>query len=150
MKRFSRQAKILDIINHQVIETQEELTEALRGTGFVVTQATVSRDIQELNLVKVIYAPNKQRYAHSTEQNGVVGRGRELFKTSIVSFDHTGNIVVLKTVAGMANAASIFVEELNNEQVVGTVSGFNTVFVAMRDENSGKQLIRTLEQIIND
>jgi len=151
MRRFSRQAKILELIKNKIIETQDELAEALRAEGIAVTQATISRDIKELDLVKVNYATNKQRYSKNYDkyEYGITGRAVDLFRTAIVSFDHTGNIVVIKTVPGMANAASIFVEDMGIEKVVGTVSGFDTVFIAMRDELSGKQLIKTLEQIIN-
>lgn len=139
--KYTRHAKILEIIDNKEIETQEELSEELRKLGLNVTQATVSRDIKELRLIKVLSKDGKYKYATLKSQNNVLSdRLVRLFRDSILSIDHAGNMMVLKTLAGAANAAAAAIDAVNFDGVVGTIAGDDTIFVLVRDVNSIKEI----------
>lgn len=136
--KFQRQAKILDLIEHNEIETQEELTSRLREVGFDTTQATVSRDIKELRLVKILAPSGKYRYAASTQQaeSSFTGRLRNIFRECVTSVDSAQNIVVIKTLPGLGSAAAMAIDAMKIIQVVGTLGGDDTVLIVMRDTES--------------
>ena len=118
MARTGRQLKLIEIINKNEIETQEALAEALRNEGYLVTQATVSRDIKDLGLIKVM-TPNKTyKYAQpaSTEQKSS-GKMLNLFRECVISIDYAGHLIVIKTVSGGANSAATLVDKLNFPEV---------------------------------
>ena len=147
MARNARHLKILEIIAERPVETQEELANALVAAGFNVTQATVSRDIKELGLVKV--AENgKQHYERERFNNtNVTMKFRDMCRHSVVTVECSANLVVIRTLSGSANIVAIMVDRLNYGGVLGCVAGDDTVFVACRDENSAGEVKRMLSEI---
>ncbi len=136
MKKFARQGKILEIIENIEVETQEELAELLKKSGINVTQATVSRDIKELRLVKVLSKSGKYKYAvMGQNQDGITDRLSRIFKNSIISMDIAGNILVLKTLPGAAQVCGSAIDSVNSEQIIGSIAGDDTIFVAISDRS---------------
>lgn len=128
-----RQAKILEIIKHHTVETQEELAEWLTREGVPVTQATISRDIKELSLQKVPVGDGRYKYALPEDQlAGTLDRRKRILAESIISVDHSENIVVIRTVSGMAANVAYTVDQLNWPDVIGTVAGEDTAMVVVK------------------
>lgn len=147
--KTKRHSKILDLISEHDINTQEELLVYLKNAGFDVTQATVSRDIKELRLVKTMISDGKYRYALSTsDSNADIGSKYAVFNQSTKSVDCAGNMVVVKCFTGMANAACAVLDAMNHEGVVGTLAGDDTIFVLMRDEKSATALVEKIKELI--
>lgn len=135
--KISRHAKILEIIEDNIIETQEELAEMLKKSGINVTQATVSRDIKELRLIKVLTEDGRYKYAAMKEQDSMLNeRLYKVFAETVLSLDYAGNMIVIKTFSGAANAAAEALDAFDIKEVVGTVAGDNTIFVLVRNEES--------------
>ena len=136
--KFQRQAKILELIEHNEIETQEELSMRLRDLGYDTTQATVSRDIKDLRLIKFLSPSGKYRYATSTQEaeNSFVSRLQNIFRECVTGVDAAQNIVVIKTLPALASAAAMAIDAMRVPKVVGTISGDDTVFIVMRDNES--------------
>ena len=134
--KADRQAEILRIIENEEIETQEDLANRLRALGYKVTQATVSRDIKELRLIKINGQQSDYRYAkpgrHELKANDRMIR---LLSDSTLSVDYAGQIVVVKTLSGSANVAAEAIDTMNWEEALGTIAGDNTIFIAVRSEN---------------
>ncbi|SHM51196.1 transcriptional regulator, ArgR family [Caldanaerovirga acetigignens] len=146
--KAKRHIKIREIIREKPIETQEELAEELRKCGFNVTQATVSRDIKELRLVKVLRDNNRYCYSEPDKTVVVSEKLVRMFKESIVKIDSSENIVVVKTLSGTAQAAAAAIDGLNWEEIVGTVAGDDTILVVARSKNAVKSIIEKLESLI--
>ncbi len=128
MARSLRQSKILEIIANNEIETQDELVNALRSLNYDVTQATVSRDIKELGLIKILSDSKKYKYAYveTTEQqisNKVVG----IYKEVVISVKIAQNLVVVKTLKGFASGIASYIDKMNIDKLMGTVYGDDTV-----------------------
>lgn len=133
MKKYTRQSKILELISKSEIETQEELAEGLKAMGIDVTQATISRDIKELRLVKVMSKSGKYKYATiGQSQEGITDRLNKIFENSVVSIDSAMNIIVIKTIPGAAQICASAIDYMGVEGIVGTLAGDDTVFVAIR------------------
>lgn len=131
--KIARQSKILELIDNYTIETQEELAEKLRNSGFNITQATVSRDIKELRLIKIMNPKGAYHYAPFKETNNLINeRIVNVFKESVISVDYSGNIIVLKTLSGTAMAASVAIDSLGWSETVGCLAGDDTIFVVAR------------------
>ena len=129
----SRQEKIVEIIKHYDIETQEELAEKLCEGGFVVTQATVSRDIRELGLTKMPISGGKQKYVLlKTADERMGDKYIRVLRDGFVSMDMAQNILVIKTVSGMAMAVAAALDALKFSEVVGCIAGDDTIMVAVR------------------
>ena len=140
MKR-QRHRMILEIIENQAIETQEALSEALRKYGFDVTQATVSRDIKELRLFKVMGDDGVYRYAVAERsEQGLTERLRRVFAETVQSVDYACNQIVIKTLPGGAHAAAEMVDTMRWKEVVGTLAGDNTILVILRDVESAPEV----------
>ncbi|MDR0426915.1 MAG: arginine repressor [Clostridiales bacterium] len=146
MARNARHAKLLELIAKKEIETQEELAAQLQQAGFVVTQATVSRDIKDLGLVKVQGATRRQKYAKETVGAGFSNRFIDLFRHSVLSVEYAQNIVVVKTLAGSANVAGLMIDSLKNRAVLGCVAGDDTVFAVLSDESAAEELTHRLKE----
>lgn len=132
--KYLRHAKILEIIKEYEIKTQEELLMELAKLGLNVTQATVSRDIRDLRLIKVLSNDGKYKYATLINNNSVLNeRLIRLFKDSIQSIDSAGNIIVIKTLPATAQTAASAIDAASFEGVVGTIAGDDTVFVLVKD-----------------
>ena len=150
MARTGRQLKLIEIINKNEIETQEALAEALRNEGYLVTQATVSRDIQDLGLIKVM-TPNKTyKYAQpaSTEQKSS-GKMLNLFRECVISIDYAGHLIVIKTVSGGANSAATLVDKLNFPEVMGCVAGDDTILVVIKDQQKIVPIVEKLKSLLD-
>ena len=133
-----RQAKIMEIISNQDIETQEQLLQALQEAGFRSTQATISRDIKELRIVKELTSFGTYRYtASSKEVTGTFSsRLNAIFRECVIGYDYAQNLIVIKTMPGLASAAGSAIDAMNMSVVVGTLAGDDTLLVVMRDTNT--------------
>ncbi|SHJ65220.1 arginine repressor [Tepidibacter formicigenes] len=132
--KISRHSKILEIIENEEIETQDDLAQRLRDNGINVTQATVSRDIKELKLVKVLTRDGRYKYAAlKKEEKGSSDRLIRLIKEVLVDLDSSENIVCLKTVSGSAQLVARAIDELDLREIVGTIAGMDTVFVLIKN-----------------
>lgn len=150
MKKYTRQRKILELIEKYEIETQEELAEYLKKTGIEITQATISRDIKELRLVKVLSSSGKYRYAVIDDSSeGTTDRLIKIFKSSIVSFDVAGHILVIKTLPGAAQVCASAVDTLKIEGIVGTIAGDDTIFIAIDSIENVDKILKTFQSLLN-
>jgi transcriptional regulator of arginine metabolism len=145
MAKNERQELILRIIRENDISTQEELTNLIRKQGLEVTQATCSRDIKELGIIKVILPNNQSKYA-VLDKTGDIAPGRLLsvFSNSLLSCKSAMNIVVIRTLPGMAQAAASALDSMHLQYVVGTIAGDDTVFVATESVDDAKALSATI------
>ena len=148
--KFQRQAKILEIIEKNEIETQEELSAQLKKKGFDATQATVSRDMKELRLVKVLSPSGKYRYvvAASEGEGAVSPRLKNIFRECVTAIDYAQNIVVIKTLSGLASAAAMAIDVMKIPEVVGSIAGDDTVFLVMRSEESAERFEQETESLL--
>ena len=144
-----RQAAILSIIENQDIETQEDLADALRANGIAVTQATVSRDIKELRLLKVLTSRGTYQYAPAYKaQHEMSDRFVQIFVASVVSIEYARNIIVIKTLAASANAAAEAIDGMHLKEVLGTMAGDNTILVIVHDEQEAARMADYFRQIL--
>jgi transcriptional regulator of arginine metabolism len=147
--KYSRHAKILEIIEKSVIETQEEIAEKLKELGFDVTQATVSRDIKELRLIKVMTEDGRYKYAPFTQsENTISNKLLNIFSESFVSSDYANNIVILKTLPGMAQACASAIDSLKWTEIVGTIAGDDTVMIICRAEKIAEELVNRFNKMV--
>ena len=145
--KSSRHSKILEIISEYPIETQDELLSRLKTEGYKVTQATISRDIKDLRLVKTLGSDGKYRYTEARAgSSDIRSNFDQLFGSSVTSMDLAQNIVVIKTLSGMANAVCAAMDSTDNSAIVGTIAGDDTIFVACRTTKSAVELTNTLKQ----
>ena len=148
--KTSRQNKILEIISSQDIETQHQLMEALREHGVKSTQATVSRDIKELRLIKELSPTGRYRYV-AVGRDDMVDydqRLRKIFRESVTSYAVAQNIIVIKTLPGLANAACSTHDGMNIHDLVGTLAGDDTAFLAMRDNAAAERFCHEIEEML--
>jgi transcriptional regulator of arginine metabolism len=147
--RYSRQNKILDIINTHEVETQERLVALLRKSGYKVTQATISRDIKELQLVKTLSSTGKYKYTIGTNvEQPISDRYIKIFKETIQTVAYSGNMVVIKTLSGCANAACEAIDILNIPNMVGTIAGENTIFLLVNDPANAPAIVNRFNEMI--
>ena len=149
MLRTARHAKILEIIAHKEIETQEELGEELNKQNYVVAQATISRDIKDLRLFKVAGIEKKYRYAHIHETEGEISpRMKSLFVDCVISIRSAQNIVVVKTLAGNGNNAGTVIDKLNYPEIIGSVAGDDTVFAVCDTTESALMVVEKINSFL--
>ena len=136
--KSQRQAKIMEIISNQNVETQEQLQAALQKEGFRCTQATISRDIKEMRIVKELTSMGIYRYTTATSEmtGSFSSRLNTIFRECVVSFDYAQNILVIHTLPGLASAAGSAIDSMNMSTVIGTLAGDDTVMVVMKDTNA--------------
>ena len=136
--KIARHEKIKEIIEAMVIETQDDLAQALRNSGIDVTQATVSRDIKELMLIKIPDASGGYRYAFPKERGMILSQGRleRTFQDSILSIGISENLVVIRTLPGTAQAVAYGIDYMKWPEVLGTVAGDDTIFVAVDNRDN--------------
>ncbi|MDI9520059.1 MAG: arginine repressor [Bacillota bacterium] len=147
--KSTRQAAILNLINKQDIKTQKELAEKLRLQGFDVTQATVSRDIKEMRLLKVLNGLGDYKYATADQaEHSVSDRFVRMFIDSVISIVAAGNIIVIKTLPGSANVAGEAIDSMRWPEIAGTLSGDNTIFVAVHDVEDTDTVIQKFNEIL--
>ena len=148
--KLSRHSKILDLISNYNIDTQEELVNALLEEGYNVTQATVSRDIRELKLTKVSEGGVQKYVVHRTQEKELDEKYLRVLKDGYVSMDMAQNILVIKTVSGMAMAVAAALDAMNWDEVVGTIAGDDTIMCAIRTVEDTKMLMDKIHKVINN
>ena len=147
--KIKRQSRILEIIRSGDIDTQDALVELLNRDGYNVTQATVSRDIRELKITKVSVPGGGFKYAEMNRENSETAKKlARVLKDGIVSLDYAQNIMVIKTLQGMAMAVAAAVDVMENTEIVGTIAGDDTIFCALRSEAKAIRLIERLKNEI--
>lgn len=140
-----RQKKILEIISENEIETQEELSRKLEDEGFSVAQATVSRDIQELRLVKTSAGKGRYKYIQSGSEEAQFSN---LLLQTIISVDYAMNMVVIKCHTGMAQAACAMIDSMDYPQILGTIAGDDTIFILLKNEEKARKLMQSIKKMI--
>ena len=149
--KSQRQAKIMEIISTTNVETQEQLLQELQAAGFTSTQATISRDIKELRIVKELTSFGTYRYTTAAREvpGTFSGRLNAIFRECVTSFDYAQNIIVIHTLPGLANAAASAMDAMNMSVVLGTIAGDDTVFIVMRDTNSAAAFCGEIKSLLN-
>ena len=149
--KSQRQAKIKEIISTRNVETQEQLLAELQKEGFRGTQATISRDIKELRIVKELTSLGTYRY--TTTSNEMTGsfssRLNTIFRECIVGFDYAQNIIVIRTLPGLASAAGSAIDAMNLSSIVGSLAGDDTVMIVMRDNNAAAAFCGEIKNLLN-
>lgn len=149
--KAERQAKILDLIVKKEIGTQEELTMELERAGFLATQATVSRDIREMKLTKVAMSDGKLRYvAYRKTEEDMRKKFMRIFRDGYLSMDNAQNILVIRTVAGMAMAVAAALDNMELPEIVGCIAGDDTVMCAVRSVDDTVTIMNRLRKIVED
>lgn len=149
MSKIKRQQKILDSIKQYEIETQEELISILRNAGFNVTQATVSRDINELQLIKIAGSGKKYRYAQVTQGKSIDNaKFLTLFKAAVVSIETAQNIIVVKTLISNANPVAATVDSLGYHEIVGSVAGDDTLLIVTHNNEEAANVVAKLNALL--
>ena len=149
--KSQRQAKIIEIISNTNVETQEQLLALLQEEGFRATQATISRDIKELRIVKELTSLGTYRYtvANSEVTSSFSARLNTIFRECVTSFDYAQNIIIIRTLPGLASAAGSAVDAMNMSMVVGSLAGDDTVMIVMRDNNSAAAFCGEIKNLIS-
>ncbi len=148
--KSARQTAILSLIEQKDVRTQEELARSLKELGYKVTQATVSRDIKELRLLKVLAQNGGYKYATADQaEHGISDRFVRMFVDSVLSITPAGNIIVIRTLAGSANVAGEAIDSMRWPEIVGTLSGDNTILVIVHDENEAALVVDKFNDILN-
>ena len=149
--KSQRQAKIMEIISTRNVETQEQLLDALKQEGFNGTQATISRDIKELRIVKEL--TNLGTYRYTTSNGEISGsfsaRLNTIFRECVIGFDYAQNIIVIRTLPGLGSAAGAAIDAMNMSAVVGSLAGDDTVMVVMRDSNTAAAFCGEIKNLLN-
>ena len=144
-----RQTKILELIAKNDIETQEELSEYLQAEGYAVTQATVSRDIREMKLTKVYMSNGKQKYAALVDsKEDMSEKYVRVLRDGFVSMDMAQNILVIKTVSGMASAVCAAIDDMQFSEIVGTLAGDDTIMCAVRTVEDTANIMKRIAKIV--
>lgn len=148
--KSQRQAKIMEIITTRNVETQEQLLALLQEEGFRGTQATISRDIKELRIVKELTSLGTYRYSASTNEVGssFSARLNTIFRECVTSFDYAQNIIIIRTLPGLASAAASAIDSMSMNLVVGSLAGDDTVMVVMRDSNAAAAFCGEIRNLI--
>lgn len=149
MLRSTRHAKILEIISHKEIETQEELCEELNQMNHSVTQATISRDIRDLHLFKVAGVEKKYRYAYINDgESDISPKLRSLFRDCVLSVKAAQNLVVVKTLSGNGANAGAVVDKLEHEEIIGSVAGDDTLLIVCADNAAAETVVEKICEFI--
>ena len=147
--KVKRQVKIVELVNKYDIETQEELADRLRAEGFQITQATVSRDIRDLKLTKVATDDGRQKYVVlKATENALRDKYIRILKDGFVSMDMAMNILVIKTVSGMAMAVAAAIDEMRWNEVVGCIAGDDTIMCAVRTIEDTAAVMDKIRKIV--
>lgn len=148
MTRKARQLKILEIIKEFDINTQSALAKKLRESGEKVTQATVSRDIKELGLTKIVTKNGVHKYVRRDTDNNVISPNiRNMYRDSVLSIASSMNIIVIKTISGSANVAALLIDKLSLDEVIGSVAGDDTLLIVVRKESEVQYVMNKLMEI---
>lgn len=150
--KSQRHTRILEIISEKDIETQEQLLDELKADGLSCTQATISRDIKELRIVKELTSMGNYRYAAPSQEaaSSFSGRLNSIFKQCVTGVDHAQNIVVIKTLPGLAAGACSAIDAMQMSVVVGSLAGDDTAVIIMRDINAAVGFCSEIKKLLND
>ena len=149
--KSKRHSKIIEIINSKAIETQEELAEELKSAGFEVTQATVSRDIKTLRLIKIQGSDGKYRYSIINQnKNDMLEKLSSILINTVISVEKIDKIVVVKTISGSASAAAEAIDRLELGEIAGTIAGDNTIFILVRTLEKAQELVERISKMLNN
>ncbi|PPK49795.1 ArgR family transcriptional regulator [Clostridium algidicarnis DSM 15099] len=149
MVKSKRHSKILEIISLKDIETQEELAEELKESGFNVTQATISRDIKMLKLTKVLSSEGRYKYVViSRDQNQISDKLASVLTNTVLSIESIDKMVVIKTLSGSASAAAEAIDNLQLTEIAGTIAGDNTILILVRSLERAEELVRKIRKLI--
>lgn len=148
MARSARQLKILELIADNAVETQDDLARLLKDAGFTATQATISRDIKELGLVKVSFDGKRQKYVRELNSRSASNKLVNIFKHAVQSIVYAGNIIVIKTMPGSANIAGMMLDRLENPDILGCVAGDDTVMAVTKSEAVAQQISESLSLLL--
>lgn len=148
--KFKRHNYILKIVSENNIETQQQLADMLINAGFAATQATVSRDIKELNIIKVHDHDELYKYAVSKNDNPNNNSTRlhTIFRESVVTVDSAQNLVVIKTLSGVASAAAAAVDAMHLSNIVGSLAGDDTIIIVMRSQTKAQEFCTDMKNLI--
>ena len=149
--KSQRQAKIMEIITNRNVETQEQLLNELHKAGFSSTQATISRDIRDLRIVKELTSFGTYRYTVASSEMGssFSNKLNTIFRECITSFDYAQNMIVIRTLPGLAPAAASAIDAMNMSVVLGSLAGDDTVFVVMRDNNAAAAFCGEIKSLLD-
>ena len=149
MLKNDRQKTILKIISEQIIETQEDLVHALKAAGSSATQATISRDIRELQLVKTLQADGRYRYSVKKKAEiHVDSRMIRILRDTLLDLDHAGHMIIIKTMSGSANVAGEVIDNLGLPEILGTIAGDNTILAVVRHEQDAGEVADRIRSMI--
>ena len=149
--KSKRHSKIIEIINSKAIETQEELAEELKSAGFEATQATVSRDIKTLRLIKIQGSDGKYRYSIINQnKNDMLEKLSSILINTVISVENIDKIVVVKTISGSASAAAEAIDRLELGEIAGTIAGDNTIFILVRTLEKAQELVERISKMLNN
>ncbi|SDA37975.1 transcriptional regulator, ArgR family [Butyrivibrio sp. INlla18] len=147
----NRHDKIIEIIARNVVETQEQLAALLKDAGYDVTQATVSRDIRQMKLTKQVTEDGKSKYVYSTADSDIMqDKYVSVLKAGFVSMDLAQNILVMKTVSGMAMALAAALDALNFPQIVGCIAGDDTIMIAIKTNEEAVEIMEEIQTLMNE
>ena len=147
--KTKRQSKIIELIQKNDIETQEELTAFLDREGFRVTQATVSRDIRELKLTKISLSNGKQKYAVLNDASRDLSeKYHRVFRDGLISMDVAQNILVIKTVSGMASAVCAAIDAIQPQELLGSIAGDDTILCVIRTVDDAERFVTRIKKIV--
>ncbi len=145
----NRHDKIIEIINNHVVETQEQLASLLKEAGYEVTQATVSRDIRQMKLTKQVIEDGRQKYVYFTADPEVMhDKYVNVLKAGFVSMDIAQNLLVIKTVSGMAMALATAIDALELPQIVGCIAGDDTIFAATKSQEEAEEAAKEFDEML--
>ena len=149
--KAQRQAKIMEIISTRNVETQEQLLQELNAEGFTSTQATISRDIKEMRIVKELTSLGSYRYtvSGSEVEGSFTSKLNTIFRECVVGYDYAQNIIVIRTLPGLGSAAGAAIDAMNMSAVVGSLAGDDTVMVVMRDNNAAAAFCGEIKNLIS-
>ena len=147
--KATRHAKILELIQNHTVTTQEELQSLLEANGFYATQATISRDIQELHLIKIAGKVKKYKYAFiDKRENFIPDKIVNLFKEILVSITCVNNLIVIKTLSGNASAAGMVVDRMNFSEILGCVAGDDTLLIITKSNSDAEMVIKEFKELM--
>ncbi len=149
--RYSRQDKIIELITKYEIETQEALVEKLAENGYTVTQATISRDIKDLKLIKLHSASGRNIYSlpSASDHKGAFDRYESIFRSTVNSINSAGNIIVLKTVSGCASAAAEAIDSIGSTGILGSIAGDNTIFLVIDPPEMVPEIVSRFQKLLS-
>lgn len=148
MKKSARHLRIREIVSSQIVETQDELVDLLNAEGFSVTQATVSRDIKELHLIKIPIPNGRNKYSLPTDTSiNPLQKLRRLMLESFQSIDYTGNLIVMKTLPGNAHAFGALLDDLDWGEIMGTICGDDTCLLICRGNAEAEEVVKRFRNL---